>query len=87
MEQAIALLQDRTAWPDSAGNAVDDPKRRFAPYASLRDSTSGANAAINVGRRFERADDGRSNGDDAPALRLDARDGGRSLFRDLIRLV
>ena len=68
-------------------DCIDGPKRRFAPDASPRNSGSGAYTAISVGRRFERADDGRPNRNDTPAFELCVHDRYRSFFRDVIRLV
>ena len=66
---------------------VHDAELGLAPDASARNAVPGADAAVTGSRRLERANDGRSNGDDPPAARLRAIDRRRGSLRDAKRLV
>jgi hypothetical protein len=66
---------------------IHDAQRRFTYNASARNSIPSPHAAVGVRGRLKRADDGRSDGDDAPVFRPRAFDCCRSVLRDAIGLV
>jgi hypothetical protein len=68
-------------------HGIDDLKARFTGNTAARNAVSRADAAIGVCRRLQRADHGRSDGDDASILRLRLPDQGRRSFRNDIGFV
>jgi hypothetical protein len=59
----------------------------FTRDASPRNAGSGAHASVSLTGRLDRADDGRSDGNDAPTLRLRLSDCRRSSLRNAIGLI
>src|SRR5262245_39226875 len=66
---------------------IHDPQWRLTYDASVRNSLTSPHVAVGVRCRLKRADDGRPDGDNAPAFRLRALDCRHSVRRDAIGLV
>jgi hypothetical protein len=66
---------------------VHDAEPCFTRDASPRNAGSGAHASVSLTSRLDRADDGRSDGNDAPTFRLRLFDCRRSSLRNAIGLI